>query len=113
MAQPIYTETQETNALVLSDWRVDGNGILASGVKYAAGSVLGKDANADYELTTDATKVEAILLDDVDATSDKRNGPILLAGEVDEGMLVFGSSLTADAVRDALRDKNIYLKTRS
>ena len=113
MAQPIYTEETNPNGIRLSDWGVDGNGILAiSANTYKAGSVLGKNADGDFELTTDATKAEAVLLGDVDASSEKKNAPILLGGVVDEDMLVFGGTLTADDARDALRDKNIYLKKR-
>ena len=113
MAQPVYTETTQVDNIVLSDWRVDNGEILAtSETVYKAGSVLGKNAAGKLELTTDATKVEAILLGNVDATVADTQGPILIGGAVDEDMLHFGGALTADDVREVLRDKNIYLKKR-
>ena len=112
MGQPVITEEFDGNSIVLSEWRVDGNGVLAEGT-YLAGSVLGKDASGDLELTTDADKAEAILLDDVTVpTGETANGPILMGGVVAEEDLVLGAGLTLDMLREPLRDKNIYLKNR-
>ena len=106
------TETYDPNPIRLSEWGVDGNGVLAEGT-YVAGSVLGKNAAGDYELTTDAAKVEAILLKDTTVpTGETRNAPILEGGEVAEDALVFGAGLTVALTKDTLRDKNIYIKQR-
>jgi hypothetical protein len=111
MGQPIQTVEQEgLNPLVISEWRVDGNGVVAGGVAYVKGSVLGKNVDGNFELTADATKAEAILLDDVDATTGVSNAPILTGGAVDQEQLVLGGDLTLADVEDALRNKNIYLK---
>jgi len=112
MGQPVKKESYDGNSIVLSEWGVDGNGVLAPGT-YVKGSVLGKDGSGDYELTATAAKAEAILLDDVTVDAGKtKNAPILMGGTVAEQDLVFGGTLTADDVRDVLRDKNIYLKMR-
>ena len=112
MGQPVQTDTYDGNSIVLSDWRVDGNGVLAEG-EHTRGEVLGKNADGNFELTDDATKAEAILLDDVTVPSGATaNAPILMGGVVAEQDLKLGGTLTLDDVRDTLRDKNIYLKAR-
>ncbi len=111
MAQPVNTESYDGNSIVLSEWKVDGNGVLATGI-YTKGAVLGKNLAGNYELTTDATKAEAILLEDTVVTAATANAPIVMGGEVAEEDLNYGGALTADDVRDSLRDKNIYLKKR-
>ncbi len=110
--QPITKYETEPNASVLSDWCVDGNGVLAEG-EHEKGSVLGKDANGNFELTTDATKAEAILLEDTTVGVGKtRNAPILTGGVFAEQDIKLGGALTLDDVRDVLRDKNLYIKKR-
>lgn len=112
MGQPVSEESYDGNSIVLSEWRVDGNGVLAEGT-YTKGSVLGKNVGGNFELTTDAAKAEAILLADVTvATGETSNAPIVMGGEVAEQDLVYGGALTVDDVRDVLRDKNIYIKKR-
>ena len=110
MANPKTTTVDGANPLVVSEWRVDGNGVLASGSAYVKGSVLGKNDDGNFEVTTDATKVEAILLDDVDATAGLKNAPILIGGAVDKEQLTLGGTLTLADIEAPLRDKNIYLK---
>ncbi len=107
----VNTETTNPNGIVLSEWRVDGNGVLVTGT-YLKGAVLGKNLDGNYELTANATKAEAILLADTVVTTTTANAPIVMGGEVAEEDLSYGGTLTADDVRDALRDKNIYLKKR-
>lgn len=112
MGQPVQTDTYDGNGIVLSDWRVDGNGVLVEGT-HERGEVLGKDANGNFEKTADATKAEAILLADVTvAAGTTANAPILMGGVVAEQDLKLGGTLTLDDVRETLRDKNIYLKAR-
>jgi len=107
----VNSETTDPNGIVLSDWRVDGNGVLATGT-YTKGAVLGKDVNGNYELTATAASAEAILLDDVTVTAATANAPILMGGVVAEQDLNFGGTLTVADVADVLRDKNIYIKKR-
>lgn len=110
--QPIETYETDNNASVLSDWRVDGNGVLAEG-EYENGSVLGKDANGNFELAIDATKAEAILLEATTvAVGQVRNAPILTGGIFAEQDIKLGGVLTVDDVRDVLRYKNLYIKMR-
>jgi hypothetical protein len=97
---------------VISDWRVDGNGVLAEG-EYKRGSVLGKNGDGNYELTEDAAKAEAVLLDDVTVEAGAvKNAPIVMGGVVAEQDLVFGGSLSVEDVRESLLAKNIYVKKR-
>ncbi len=118
MKQPVYTESLNHDALVLSDWRVDENGVLLTGTNYAKGTVLGKiTSSGKYTISltaaADGSQVpSAILLEDVDATDSDLNGPILLGGKVDKDLLVFGASHTADSTESGLRDQNIYLATK-
>lgn len=107
----VNSETTDSNGIVLSEWRVDGNGVLVTGT-YTRGAVLGKDVNGNFELTATASKAEAILLEDTVIAAATANAPILMGGEVAEQGLNYGGILTADDVRDVLRDKNIYLKMR-
>ena len=107
----VNSETTNPNGIVLSEWRVDGNGVLVTGT-YTKGAVLGKDVNGNFELTATAASAEAILLEDVTVTAATANAPILMGGEVAEQDLNYGGTLTADDVRDVLRDKNIYMKMR-
>ncbi len=111
MAQPVNTESYDGNSIVLSEWKVDGNGVLVTGT-YTKGAVLGKNRGGNFELTADATKAEAILLADTVVTDATANAPIVMGGEVAEEDLNYGGVLTADDVRDSLRVKNIYLKKR-
>lgn len=112
MAQPIESVTLDQNPIVISEWRVDGNGVMAAGT-YLKGSVLGKDVNGNYELTATAANAEAILLIDITVPVGlTQNAPINIGGEVAEQSLVLGGTLTINDVKDVLRDKNIYIKTR-
>ncbi len=111
MSQPIKEVVEKNkNPLVLSEWRVDNSAVLASGESYLKGSVLSKDTNGNLELATDASKVEAVLLDDVDASKSNKNAPILVGGAVDKTRLVLGSDLSLATIEASLRNKNIYLK---
>lgn len=114
MGQPVYTEEFESNPIVLSDWRADGNGVLVSGTNYKAGMVLGRvtttgKLTVSLSASTDGSEVPyAILLDDVDTTNSDLNGPILLGGKVDKNLLILGTGHTLDSIEVGLRDKNIY-----
>lgn len=118
MGQPVNTEEYEVDAIVLSDWRVDDNGVLASGTNYSKGTVLGKiTASGKYTTSlaasNDGSEVpSAILLDDIDASASDLNAPVLLGGKVDENLLTFGTGHDADGTRAVLRDNNIYLATK-
>lgn len=112
MAQPIESTEYDPNGVRLSMWGVDGNGVLAEG-EYKKGSVLGKNGDGNFELTEDATKAEAILLEDTVVPAGKtQDAPIVEGGEVAEDALVFGGALTVDDVREPLRKLNIYIKKR-
>lgn len=122
MGQPVYTEKIESNPIVLSDWRADGNGVLVAGTNYTEGMVLGKVTSAGADLgkyklsasaSTDGSQVpSAILLDDVDATDSALNAPILLGGKVDKNLLILGAGHTLDSIETGLRDMNIYFGTK-
>jgi len=114
MAQPISEETLDQNNLELSSARQDKSGTIKTGEKLVAGTVLKKDGDKYVQLADVATDADAILLADIDATAEDKIAPILIGGTVDEEMLTFdtGATLTADDVREVLRDKNIYLKKR-
>ena len=83
----------------------------------ARGSLLGKiTATGKYILSasaaTDGSEVPAaILAEDVDASSADVTTVAYLSGEFNATAMTFGTGHTAASTKDALRDKNIYLKT--
>jgi len=111
MKQPIHEESLDQNNIELSSCRADKSGVIKTGANLKAGAVLEKDGDKYIAVAT-AANADAVLLEDTDATTADATAPILIGGTVDEDMLTFGVGVTADDVREVLRDKNIYLKKR-
>ena len=89
---------------------------IASGAgALVRGTVLGKiTASGKYQMaigTADdgSQTPDAILAEDVDATSADALSVVYLSGQFAESALTLDASLTMDGIRDGLRDKNIYL----
>ena len=114
MKQPIHTSELDENNIELSSARQDRSGAIKMGENLKKGTILEIDGD-EYKRVTDKTKANAVLLEDTDATTVASTAPLLIGGTVDEDMLIFdtANSITADDVREVLRDKNIYLKKRS
>lgn len=89
---------------------------IASGATLTKGAVLGKiTANGKFTLSASASSdgsqvPDAILAEDADATSADVEAVAYFAGEFNETALSLGTGHTVDAIRDGLRDKNIYLR---
>ena len=95
---------------------ITDSGVIDLGQNLQRGAVLGKISSSGKLVLSDDGASDgsetpyAILNESVDATSADKVAPIILGGEVNEGVLVFGGSHTADSTRDTLRDVGIYLK---
>lgn len=79
---------------------------------YTGGGDQGKCVGLDGDLSNGGNTPYAILLEDVDATSEDKNTIVALSGEfnIDEIILVDSTDDIADFVA-GFRAKNIYLKT--
>ncbi|MGE4536655.1 MAG: head decoration protein [Desulfovibrio sp.] len=117
------TERYETLGIFSPDNLIAGDakivtaaGTIASGAGVLVrGTVLGKiTANGKYlkaiGTAEDGSQTpDAILAEDVDATSADALSVVCLSGQFAESALILDASLTLDGIRDGLRDKNIYL----
>jgi DUF4097 and DUF4098 domain-containing protein YvlB len=95
---------------------VTASGTIASGAgALLRGTVLGKiTASGKYRpakaSSSDGSQApDVILAEYADATSGDVETVLYLSGQFSEYALTLDSSLTADGIRDVLRDKNIYL----
>ena len=108
--------TYSPDNLIAGDFPLRSQGgTLLAGQSYVRGSVLGKvDASKKLTLCDPAAddgseNPVGILIADVDATSADAAGMMYISGDFNENALTIGGSGTADDIRDALRDLNIYL----
>ncbi len=119
MTQPtITTDTFDPDGLFAGHMtRVIRDVTIESGQTLSRGAVLGRiTANGKYVLSLsaaiDGSEVPAaILADDVDAGAGDKDAPIFETGEFNETALTLGTGHTIAGIRDALRDKNIHLKS--
>ncbi|MCP5136588.1 MAG: head decoration protein [Gammaproteobacteria bacterium] len=90
---------------------------IAAGAALTAGAVLGKiTASGKYALSASAAgdgseTPDAILANDVDAAAADAEAVVYLEAEVNVDALSFGTGHDATSVRDALRQRGIYLRT--
>lgn len=88
---------------------------IATGANLAQGSLLGKiTASGKYVLSASAgvdgsQTPDAILAEAADAATADVQAIVYFSGEFNELALTFGAGHTADAVRDGLRAKSIFL----
>ena len=88
---------------------------VATGANLAAGSLLGKiTASGKYILSLSAAEdgsqtPDVILAEAADAASADVQAIAYFSGEFNELAMTFGTGHTADSVREALRDKSIFL----
>lgn len=89
---------------------------LESGQNLLRGALLGKvTATGKYKLSVASANdgsqnPVAILAKDTDATAGDTVTVVYLSGEFNEDAVIYGTGHTANSVRDALRNLNIYLK---
>ena len=89
---------------------------VASGNVLLRGTVLGRITASGKCAAVDSTQEDgsespfAVLVDDVDATSEDKPGLAYLTGEFNEESLIFGGTDTADDHRDGCRALSIFLK---
>lgn len=104
------TEFEKQIAFVITDGStpfVAGDGFKVT-VAVAAGSGYFKTVNS---ANVDGSEVpNAVLLEDVDASSAAANGVVGLTGEYNTNSLVFGGSDTAALHKEALRALSIFIK---
>lgn len=90
---------------------------ILSGSNLAQGSLLGKiTASGKYILSLSAAEdgsqaPDAILAEPANATSGDVQAIAYFSGEFNELAVTFGTGHTANSVREALRDKSIFLTT--
>jgi hypothetical protein len=103
--------------LIAGDAKIEAReGTILSGQNVLRGTVLGKiTASGKYvkslSASVDGSQVpNAILLEDVDATSADKVGAVALSGTFNENSLILGTAHTVASIRDALRDVNIYTR---
>lgn len=109
MANPTITDN-DSSPLVLARAEYDERTITSGQGTLAKGSVMGI-VSADGKLTlcddasSDGSEVaKAVLVREVDASSEVTDEPVLIAGNVDADQLVFGGDDTVDDHFDELRD---------
>jgi len=117
------TELYETLGIFSPDNLIAGDakivtaaGTIASGAGVLVrGTVLGKITASGKYLKAIGTAEDgsqtpdAILAEDVDATSADALSVVYLSGQFAESALTLDASLTLDGIQDGLRGKNIYL----
>lgn len=109
-------ETFVPENLIAGDYPLVTDIIIVDAGVLAIGSVLGKiTATGKYILCNSAAVdgsavATCILAEAADASGGDINATVYLSGAFDENQLVFGGADTAATHREALRDKNIYLK---
>ena len=108
--------------LIIGDPIVTDSVIVEAGQTLDEGAVLGRvDASGKFKLCAkddgngnainDGSQTPyAVLLEDVDASAADKIAPVLLMGQVDGGMLSFGSGWDAESVKVALRGIGIFAK---
>ncbi len=90
--------------------------VILTGEVLARGAVLGKITASGKHILCDSAAVDgsavpvAILAEAVDATAADVNAEVYLSGAFNEAGVTVAAGDTADTVRAALRDVNIYLK---
>lgn len=90
---------------------------VASGANLAQGSLLGKiTASGKYVLSLSAAEdgsqaPDVILAEAANAASGDAQAIAYFSGEFNELAVTFGTGHTASSVREALRDKSIFLTT--
>jgi hypothetical protein len=88
---------------------------ILSGQALTRGALLGKvTASGKYRLSesasVDGSEVpDAILAEDVDASAGDKSGIAYISGDFNEDAITYGTGHSAASVKDALRDKSIYL----
>lgn len=88
---------------------------LITGQNLKRGALLGViTASGKYTLSLSASAdgsqaPKAILAEDTDATAADKDCIVYISGDFNENAVTFGTGQTADGVREALRDLNIYL----
>jgi hypothetical protein len=88
---------------------------ILSGQVLTRGALLGKvTASGKYRLSesasVDGSEVpDAILAEDVDASAGDKSGIAYISGDFNEDAITYGTGHSAASVKDALRDKSIYL----
>lgn len=86
---------------------------LKHGVNYVRGSILQESTTPDvYELVTDDTKAEYVLMEDRDLTAETaaKPGMIYMTGEFNKSAVTIGSGATLAGVTKTLEKINIYLR---
>ena len=95
---------------------VTGEGTLKAGLKLTPGAVLGKDVDGKLVLVNSAAAETAtktaygVLINATDATTADTVTAVVLGGTLNENVLTFGGTDTADTHRADLRLKGIYIK---
>lgn len=103
------------NRIALGKWRARKVTIASGAGALLAGTVLGKiDASGKYlkslSAATDGSEVvDAILSEDVDATSADKEAVVYIAGEFDQDKLILGTGHTLGSIDATCRDKSIWL----
>jgi len=110
--------THERDNLIAGDFPLVTEGVtILDGQILTRGSLLGRiTASGKYILSLsgagDGSEVpRAIVIDkDVEPSGADEETGVYITGEFAEGEIIFGAGHDADSVRDALREKSIFLK---
>jgi hypothetical protein len=89
---------------------LSGEGVVASWTVLGKESTNGKLRVCKSANTDGSQNPFAIIAEGVDATSADSKCYIFLTGEFFADKLVYGTGITASAIKDALRDLGIYLR---
>jgi len=113
------TESSVVDRLIAGHQQLETDvGVLILGQNLLRGAVLGKitgsgKLNLSLSAAADGSQTPfAILAHDTDATAaDNNSTPLYLTGDFNDNAITLGAGHTAASVKDALRDRGIFLKT--
>ena len=112
--------THEPDNLIAGEFPVavvDGTLSQVADTVYPRGTILGRKDDGEWAISTggataDGSEVpRGVLLVDVDVSGGDVVAPIARTGDFNERAVNIGDDHTADAIREGLADRNIYLRT--
>lgn len=95
---------------------VTDTGVIAKSGVLKRGTILGMvTTSGEYVISkkdaTDGSEIPcAILVDDVDTTTDAASGGLYLMGEFNQNRIIFDGAWTPAELKDALRQFSIFLR---
>jgi len=112
----VSVEVYNPDGLIAGEHPVESvNGTITGG-DFARGTLLGRvTATGAFTISDDSASdgsevPVAVLATDADASAGDVTAAVYIAGDFDDGKVIYGGNHTADSVRWTLAGRSIYLK---